>query len=132
MEYLIYGVTGVVAFWIFNFLRKLSIGKSMQRDIFQGEVNIGEIKWWDKKDGRFLLPIMYDEKSTILTLFTNTEMSEWSVAMLIDEEWVDITSTYNIRRDAREAAQELQEKGVLKVHYGMAQFEWNQAISEGS
>ena len=131
MEYIVYGAIGIVGFLLFNFLRKLNVGKSMQRDIFQEQVNIEDIKWWKKEDGQFLLPFTYNGKSTLMTLFTNIAMSEWSVAILSEDEWVDITDTYKTRQEARLAAGKLQESGVIDVHYIMAQFEWNQAVQEG-
>lgn len=103
----------------------------MQRDIFQEQVNVEDIKWWKKENGRFLLPFTYNDKSTLMTLFTNTAMSEWSVAVLSDDEWADVTDIYKTRKEARAAAGILQENGSIKVHYIMAQFEWNQAIQEG-
>ena len=103
----------------------------MQRDIFQEQVKVQDIKWWKKEDGRFLLSFTYNRKSTLMTLFTNTAMTEWSVAILSDDEWVDITDTYKTRQEARMAAGHLQESGAIEVHYVMAQFEWNQAMQEG-
>jgi hypothetical protein len=131
MEYVIYGTVGIVGFIFFNFLRKLNVGKSMQRDIFQEKVKVQDIKWWKKDDGRFLLPLTYDGQSTLMTLFTNAELSEWSVAIVSGDEWVDITDTYKTRQEARMAVGKLQESGVIEVHYTMAQFKWNQAIQEG-